>query len=330
MTRGLTCALCVIVSGAVLVSIWGCSAQTPEESRDRTTGDITIFHAGSLSLPFKDVSAAFNRKYPDVQVKAEARGTRDCARQISDLGRSCDVFGAADYKVVENLLMPDHADFNIRFATNELAIVYTEKSKLHDEIDADNWRRILLRRDIAFGRSDPNRDPCGYRTCMLFQLAERHYKQPGLAAQLADKDGDRYVRPKETDLLALLESGEIDYLFVYRSVGEQHGLKILRLPDQINLGSPEFEDFYNTAAVKVTGKKPGEFVERLGSAIVYSVTIPRNVKNREMAEAWVSLLLSPAGQEIVENNGQSVIAPAKVDHLDALPKAFRRYCEQEQ
>ena len=304
---------------AGLVPIAGC----------QTTAELTVFHAGSLSVPFREVSALFEQRHPGVTVKAEAAGSRDCARKISDLGRSCDVFGSADYKVVENLLMPEHADFNIRFATNEMAIVYTQDSGKHGEISSDNWYDILLDDDIAFGRSDPNSDPCGYRTAMVFQLAEKYYGAPGLATTLAEKHGHRYIRPKETDLLALLEAGEIDYLFIYRSVGEQHGLKILRLPDEVNLRSPDLVDLYATATVQVTGKRPGEFVARTGAPIVYSVTIPKAAKNRDLAEAYVALLLSPDGQAIMSRCGQEPLVPAQTREYDRLPASIQPLCSQE-
>ena len=318
-----------LLVGTIAVLVTGCGNKQPAKNTDDIAGNLRILHAGSLSVPFGELSKAFDAKYPCVRIEREAHGTRDCARQVVELGRSCDVFGAADYKVVENLMMPHHADYNIRFATNELSLVYTDKSTYRDRINSENWPEILLRDDVMFGRADPNRDPCGYRTVMVFQLAEKHFDQPGLAKKLSDKHGDKYIRPKETDLLALLESGEIDYLFIYRSVGEQHGLDILRLSDEVNLKSQKFEDLYNTARIKVTGRKPGEFIERSGSAIVYSVTIPRNAENREAAEAYVSFLLSPAGRKIIEKNGQSVIAPARVDHYDKLPESLGQYCVQE-
>lgn len=315
-----------MIAAIAIAALPGCLNAGNNADKKET---LTIFHAGSLSVPFREISEAFEKKHPNVTVRAEAAGTRDAARKISDLGRPCDVFGAADYQVVEELLMPEHADYNILFATNDLSIVYTKRSRLHERINADNWSEILLDEKVTFGRSDPNRDPCGYRTMMLFQLAEKHYRLPGLAEKLSTKDAEKYIRPKETDLLALLESGEIDYLFIYRSVGVQHGLEVLMLPDEISLGSPKCSDYYKQAVVKVTGKKPGELVEFRGEPIVYSVTIPKNAENHEMAQAWVSFLLSPDGRKIMEKNGQSVITPAIVDHLDRLPAGLEKYCKQE-
>ena len=302
--------------------------RTPVDKQVAVSTELTIFHAGSLSVPFREVSALFEQRHPGVTVKPEAAGSRECARKISDLGRSCDVFGSADYEVVENLLIPEHVDFNIRFATNEMAIVYTGKSNRADEISPSNWPEILLKDDVVFGRSDPNSDPCGYRTVMVFQLAEKHYGMPGLAQTLEKKHGDRYIRPKETDLLALLEAGEIDYLFIYRSVGQQHGLTILRLPDEISLRSPELADLYGSATVAVTGKQPGELITRAGGPIVYSVTIPNSAQSQKLAEAYVALLLSAEGQATMSKCGQEPIVPAQTLQYDRVPARLQPLCKQ--
>ena len=290
------------------------------------SGTLTVFHAGSLAVPFREVSALFKQQHPGVVVQAEASGSRDSARKISDLKRPCDVFGSADDQVTETLLMPEYADFNIRFATNEMAIGYTDKSRVAGKITAENWPQVLSRENVLLGRADPERDPCGYRTLMTLQLAEKHYKLAGLAKKLEAKGGGRFVRPKETDLLALLESGELDCIFIYRSVCLQHGLKYVELPPEVSLGKPELADLYKTVSVRVTGKQPGEFITMAGAPMVYSVTIPKEAPNRPAAEAWVALLLSPLGQQIMEKNGQPVFAPALTDQLDKLPASLQPLC----
>jgi molybdate/tungstate transport system substrate-binding protein len=292
------------------------------------TGDLIIFHAGSLSVPFKEVSAEFMKRNPKVTVKAEAAGSRDCARKVSDLKRPCDLLGSADYDVPEKLLMPQFADFNICFATNQLGIACTEKSKDADRIDGQNWPEIFLKDGVAFGRADPNSDPCGYRTVMMFQLAEKHYKVDGLAKRLIEKDGNRFIRPKETDLLALLEAGEIDYLIIYRSVIEQHKLKRVQLPAEINLSAPEHAAFYATASVEVSGKKPGEKMTIRALPILYSVTIPKDAPHRPAAEAYLAFLLGPEGQAIMKKHGQGNVAPALTKELDQVPASVRDLCKK--
>ena len=320
MKRSLAGLLATVLVASVLVApaVW------PQDSV--VSGELVILHAGSLSVPFREACERFKEMFPKVRIRTEAAGSRDTARKVSDLGRRCDVLGSADYQVIDNLLIPDHASFSIRFATNEMVIAYTKHSRRADVITADNWPEVLLADDITFGRADPNRDPCGYRTVMVFQLTEKHCRIAGLARKLDQKHGQKYVRPKETDLLALLEAGEIDFLFIYRSVAFQHRLRYILLPDAVNLASAEMSEAYASATVEVTGKKPGEYMERRGAPMVYGVTIPNNCENRALAEAWVRLLLSPAGQATMERNGQAPISPALTAQFDTLPETLKPLC----
>ena len=285
-------------------------------------GTIVILHAGSLSRPFQELAAIYQSRHPRSKLLLEAAGSRQCARKIADLGRRADVFGSADYKVVENLLVPEHARFNIHFAVNEMVIAFNDRSRRRPEITADNWHEILLDPQIRFGRSDPNSDPCGYRTEMVFQLVEHHQGEVGLAERLSKKHDRTYIRPKETDLLALLEAGEIDYLPIYRSVAEQHGLRFVRLAPEVNLGDPEHAALYRTARVTVTGKTPGSLIELVGEPIVYSLTIPTDAPNSGGAVEFLSLALGPDGRSVFEKCGQRPIIPPRVTGGEALPEGL--------
>jgi molybdate/tungstate transport system substrate-binding protein len=310
----------------VLLTVFCMMIGCENKNTSSAENELVIFHAGSLSVPLREISALFQKEHPDIIVKPEASGSRDAARKICDLGRKCDVFASADYKVVSELLMPDHANFNIRFALNEMVIAYTNNSRSSSEITAGNWYEILMKEKIAFGRSDPNHDPCGYRTLMVLQLAEKYYKVPGLARTL--QENDRYIRPKETDLLALLEAGEIDYIFIYRSVAVQHELNMILLPDEINLKSSAFAKLYSTATVKLSGKTPDQFIIRKGEPMVYSVTIPKNTANPEAAQAWITLLLSSRGRAIMEKNGQPNMKLPQADGFYNLPNNLKSLCRQ--
>ncbi len=292
---------------------------------EELSGELMVFHAGSLSVPLKEVADAFEKEHPGVKVLREAAGSRECARKVSDIGRPCDVLASADYAVIDSLLIPKHADWNIKFAGNEMAIVYTEKAKHAGEITGGNWPEILMREDVSFGRSDPNADPCGYRTILTLKLAEKHYGLPGLTDRLLQKD-TRFLRPKETDLLALLETGTVDYIFVYRSVAEQHGLKWLPLPDEINLKKAEFADLYRSVSVEISGDKPGTKMMQAGEPMVYGVTIPRNAPNPKAAMAFVTFLLEKdRGLAILQKNGQPGVVPAASATYDQIPEPLKRF-----
>jgi len=287
-----------------------------------------LFHAGSLSIPFREMAKSFKRYHPGVEVIREAAGSRTCARKITDLGRPCDVMASADYTVIENLLIPDYASWNISFATNEMAIMYRSDSKYAGEINGLNWYRILLRKDVEYGHSDPNADPCGYRSQIVWQLAEKYYHVPGLYGKLKKGCPPRNVRPKETDLIALLEAGQLDYLFIYQSVCMQHRMPFVKLPDQINLGSSKYADFYKQAGIRITGKTPGSFIEKRGKPMVYGMTIPKNAPHRDTAIQFVAFILGSEGREIMQRNGQAplpvAIATGDVSQLPTPLKLFVR------
>ncbi len=289
------------------------------------SGELIIFHAGSLSVPLRQICRDFGREYPNVKVLCEAAGSRMCARKITELDRRCDVIASADYTVIDNLLIPSYASWNIKFAGNEMVIAFGADSNREDLINKNNWRDILLTDDVIFGRSDPNSDPCGYRAVLVIKLAEKLYARPGLAAEMLAKD-KRYIRPKETDLLALLQVGVLDYIFIYRSVAEQHALRYLLLPDRINLKETELTDFYKSASVCVTGKKPGSFVIKAGSPIVYGVTIPNNAPNPEAALEFLKFLLdAERGGATLEKNGQNFIVPSPTDTFEKLPESLKSF-----
>ncbi|MCF6239905.1 MAG: tungstate ABC transporter substrate-binding protein WtpA, partial [Bacteroidales bacterium] len=284
---------------------FSCSQSNREKQKENK--ELLVFHAGSLSLPFRQIAKAFEEKNPGVTVKLEAAGSVASARKITDLHRYCDIFASADYKVIDEMLIPEYAHFNIKFAGNEMAIVYTAHSKYADKINTQNWYEILMSDDVAYGRSNPNDDPCGYRTVLVSKLAEKYYNKTGLADKLLSKD-NKYIRPKETDLLALLESGNLDYIFLYRSVAQQHHLNYLLLPDSINLKKFELKNFYATVETQIRGKKKGTTITKKGAPMVYGITLHKDAEQKKLALQFMDFILSE-GMKIMEENGQTSLVP---------------------
>ena len=49
------------------------------------------------------------------------------ARLISEVGKQADIMASADFKVIDNNLIPDFAEWNIRFASNQLALLHRQQ-----------------------------------------------------------------------------------------------------------------------------------------------------------------------------------------------------------
>lgn len=309
----------------LLVALFGvCASGT---ALAEPSGKLVIFHAGSLAVPFADMEKAFEAKYPKVDVQRESGGSTKLARMITELGKPADIMASADYLVIDKMLVPEFAKWNARFATNQIVLCYTPQSRYADEINDKNWFEILQRPDIVWGHSDPNLDPCGYRSLMTIQLAEKFTGQPGLYDKVLANRPEKNVRPKSVELISMMESGNMDYAFEYMSVAVQHGLKYVTFDDHINLGNYAMDPFYQNAVVKVTGKEPGTFMELKGSSITYGVTMLKAAANPEAAEAFLAYLLDEkGGLAILKAQGQPPIVPPSVgtDSMhEALPEGLK-------
>ncbi len=296
-----------------------CHGSKSDNHDSEISGDVIVFHAGSLSVPFHKAAMAFEEAYPGVDIKLEAAGSVACARKIIDLKRDCDIFASADYKVIDKLIVPKHADWNLKFAKNEITLIYKESSRYAGKISLENWHNIILRNNVHFGRSDPDSDPCGYRTVLCLKLAELQLQSIGLAGEILSKD-QKHIRPKASDLIALLETGAIDYMFGYASVALQQGFKYLTLPDSVNLSNQALADWYKQVSVDIIGTRPGERISLRGEPILYGITLLKNSPNQNTAVRFLEFLLSSdKGLRIIQNNGQQIIDPPIQANIDKVP-----------
>jgi len=145
MSRRAWIAIAVMVGLASLLSACRSGAAQPDPTiaPDALQGTVIIFHAGSLSVPVDALTSAFQAAHPHVSFQTEASGSNAAARKISELKREADVMMSADYVVIDKLLIPEYADWNIQFARNEMVLAYTDHSRFADEITSDNWYEIL-------------------------------------------------------------------------------------------------------------------------------------------------------------------------------------------
>ncbi|KDR95432.1 tungstate/molybdate binding protein [Peptoclostridium litorale DSM 5388] len=303
-------------------------AANAQQEEDSLQGDLVVYHAGSLSVPFEALEKRFEELHPGVDVQRTPGGSRKIARQITELGDKVDVLCSADYTVIDTLVMPEFASWNALFAENSMVIMYSKDSKYAGEIDADNWYDVITRDGVNYGHSDPNADPCGYRSVLLWQLAEKHYGKDGINQKLVDSCKAENIRPKSVELIAMLETGALDYAFEYESVAIQHAKKnpdldYVKLPMEINLSSLDYKDFYANATIELDGKEPGEKITKKGEPIVYSLTMPNTGENSEAAVEFLKFLFDEKeGVRILKEEGQPVLDAVNVFGEENIPEGL--------
>ena len=288
-------------------------------------GELVIYHAGSLTVPVANLIKEFKVSHPNLVINTTPGGSRKIARLVAETGQKADILMSADYTVIDTLLIPDYANWNILFAENSMVIMYTDQSRYANEINEDNWYKILLKEKVEYGHSEPNADPCGYRSVLVFQLAENYYRQEGLNLALLDHCPKKNIRSKSVELISLLETGVLDYAFEYESVALQHQLKdekfrYIKLPKAIDLSSLEYIEDYVKATVELSGTEPGETITKKAQPIVYGITMPFNGENRENSLAFLRFLFDKnQGLKIIQDSGQPIHNIEVVTGADQLP-----------
>jgi molybdate/tungstate transport system substrate-binding protein len=338
------------------------TSHTVQSSKTAKTNERTplvVFVAGSLIIPFAEIETAFEAKYPDIDVLAEYHGSIQVMRHVTELHEPIDIVATADASLVPMLIYatnnPEsgrpYADWFIRFAGNKLMLAYTPSSLYADEINQDNWPEILARPDVRYGLPDPRFDAAGYRAMMAFALQENSIQKYDLfktmfreqfsyPVSIYREDGHTLIRIPEiletkatshvlirgasVFLIALLESGDLDYAVEYESVVKQHGLEMLELPPVVNLGSEELREFYKKVEVRMDFQRFSTVEPHfIAEPIEYAITIPDSSPNPETAELFIQFLLSEEGKAIMSNNYHPLFESYPVNGFENMPAALQ-------
>jgi molybdate/tungstate transport system substrate-binding protein len=343
----------------VAVVVIGCAAGCGGEKRQ-----VKLMYAGSLIVPFDRLAAAFEKEHPGVDVITESHGSIQVLRHVTELGDLMDFVASADEQLIPPLMYErtapatgaPWASWYCTFATNRMVLAVSPKSPLAGELTSKTWYHRLTSPAVRFGFADPRFDAAGYRALMVLQLAEREYGDPYLLEDMlmgrfttpitVERDGRTDVievpeiletrsganvvlRGASIQLVALLESGDLDCAFEYESVARQHGLKYVRLPASIDLGEQRYRSAYRTVEVKLDSRRFASVrpVFR-GDVIRYAFTIPANAPDAALAREFAAFLLGPDGRRILAADHQPLLTPPVLDHSAAAPEEVRRACAE--
>lgn len=215
--------------------------------------------AGSLLALATQISGA----------SVEAHGSVAVRRLVLNGLREPDAIALADPRLFAGL-----SERATLFATNAVVLAYAPGSRHADALESD-WQGTIEHGGIDLGRTDPEKDPLGYRTVMALRLAAREY---GVDARGVLQGSNVFL---ETDLLNVLEAGGLDAAFAYRNMAVQRGLPYVELPDAIDFSNPALADAYRTVSYDLGA----ETVD--GAPIRYGATALT-----ESGEPWVERLVT--------------------------------------
>lgn len=261
---------------------------------------IAVFNAGAIALPLRVALDSFALA-DSLNVSQESAGSLETVRKITELGRTPDVVALADTALFSQFLSAAIAGPVVPLGRTRMVLAYTPKSRFSKEISAANWYQILTRPGVETGRSDPTLDPGGYRALFVMQLAQRYYKVPGLAAKLEAAAPARNIRPKSADLVALLQTGNLDYAWEYEAVALSSGLNYVQLPAEIDLGEPADAASYATAKVLLPSRGSAPSMVLTGAPIVFGAATLKAAPHGAVGQRFLTYMTSTAGRAVLAN-----------------------------
>ncbi len=273
--------------------------------------ETTVFAAGSLARPLRAALDSIADS-GGTAVRLEIMGSREMLRAVTSLGRTPDLIVSADADELEATLMPAWVSSSTTFAANRVVLALSPKRAVSDSLTAVNWADIAASGTIRIARADPARAPLGYRTQMVWQLAERALARPGLAAKLAAASPEALMRGNESDLAALLESGDADAAWCYESLARSLKLPYVRIGDAVDLGSAADSATYRLASVRIAGNTPGDSVTVVGTPIRYAIAVLKNGQDVIGATVLRERLLDSVSVRIMRRIGLDVLDPPRV------------------
>jgi molybdate/tungstate transport system substrate-binding protein len=316
---GLTAAACLIVTvAAACGSSGGTSSSSASPGASGTHGTLIVFGAGTLATPFAAEIAAFNKANPDVTVHSQFGASGDMAKAITQLHQPADVLGVADYSLIPKLMFTADATWYLGFVSNQITFAYTGHSKGASGLTPSNWYKVLAQPGVHIGRSNPAADPSGYQTLQMLQLADGYYHQPNLSSSVLKNSPAASVAETETSLISALQSGQIDYLAIYKSTAQEEHLKYIALPPQINLSDPAMAAAYGKVSIHA-----GSLGTLAAKPIIYGLTIPTSAPNAALGEKFIGFVIGPQGQAIMRANGFVVISPALANPQAKVPGSIK-------
>ncbi|HET6182258.1 MAG TPA: extracellular solute-binding protein [Acetobacteraceae bacterium] len=261
---------------------------------------LRVAYAGSMGVVMDRVLGPDFAKAQGCEYQGIAQGAYGLARLIAAGTLQADLFISITAGPVRVVQQAGKAGPATPVASTEMVIAYSKESRFAPRFANEPWWKVLESPGLRFGRTDPVTDPQGRNIIFTLELAERFYGQRGLAERVLGPTQNPAQIFTEPSLLSRLEAGQLDAASGYRSATVSHGLPMVALPPEVNLGDPAMDaEWYSKVSITLDGKEV-----RPEPLVFYAVAL-NGAAEPALARAFIAYLTSPAGQSALAGHGYS-------------------------
>ena len=317
----------VVVVAAAIVYAYSTNAGRGETtpgtgsttSATNSPSPLISFSADAYATETMSLLRGFSQSTGIPIAPVESGGSFADANQIA-AGAPDDVFvsvslSATGPQYLKNL----SSNWAIGFASDQMVLAYANTTAAqsvaaegkaaggtNSTSDWSSFFTSLTSGQVKVGISNPVTDPAGLRGWLALEAAGYLYaggNQNAYAARLM-RAGTNVTGSNAAALVAPLQSGQIQFLFIYKSAAVADHLSYVPLDRHANLGDPSLGAFY----AKFTYRDSAGV--SAGAPIIICVTVPLSSTNQAEAVQFVVYLVKNAGS--LSEYGLQPLAPAEL------------------
>lgn len=329
-------AVAIIAVGVIAYVYAGGVAGSPGKgTRASAAAPLISFSADAYATEAAALLSAFSRDTGVPVAPVKSGGSFSDANQIA-AGAPDDVFisvalSATDAAHLKSL-SPNWA---VGLASDEMVLAYSGTNSAQrvasqgiaasESNSSSAWNTFfasLTGGSVKVGMGSPAEDPAGLRGWLALEAAGYLYSGGNESAytRALVGSGSNISGASAAALVAPLESGNIQFLFIYRSAAVAAQLDFIALDRHVNFGDPTLASFYSKFS----------YVDSAGVAtgapIVLCVTVPLGSTNTAGALRFVQYAVENAGA--LAPFGLQPLAPPRLYNNTAPPAAVRTLISQ--
>jgi molybdate/tungstate transport system substrate-binding protein len=277
---------------------------TTTSTTDVTMGPLVSYSADAYATETAALLNSFS-KVTGIPVAPVISGGSNADASSIKAGAPDDVFISSALSATA----PSHlgnlsSNWAIGFASDQMVVAYSNATLTNTAASTiiiqgqtaaksnatSNWNSFftaLTSGSVKAGISNPVADPGGLRGWLVLEISGYLYSNGNQSAYVTPllKSGANVTGANSADLVAPLQSGQIQFLFIYKSAAISDGLGYLALDSHVNLSNPSLAAFYSEFSYTDSAGKT------MGAPIVLVVTVPLSSTNTSEALEFVQYLV---------------------------------------
>jgi molybdate/tungstate transport system substrate-binding protein len=289
--------LTLIVVGLLLIAALSLLYLSTVSAKGRP---LVVYTADAYSREVQYLYNSFSNSTGIPYSTPKAGGSFILARQIAE-GSPSDVFFSASLTALTpQYLGGGYSGWALAIASDQMILAYSDSSPAVQPVISDYsnaassnlssaWFRFfsdMTSGSLRVGIADPNSDPAGLRGWLVLEAAGLEYA--GNQSYFVDRmigNSANLTASNAAELVAPLEGGQIQLLFIYRSTAISLELHWMELPAHVNLGDESLSGFYSQLSYRtVSGLQNG-------SPILLFVTVPSGASDMSHSILFVSYVV---------------------------------------